>query len=123
MLEIIDGFDDGTVAIRGAGIVTAGDYERVLVPAVARATSDGRRARLLLEFGEGFDGYDASAALADAGLGIGHLGSFDRIAVVTDADWLRRAIHLFGGLIKGDVRLFATADAAAAHAWIRDRGT
>jgi hypothetical protein len=38
---------------------------------------------------------------------------------VTDAEWLRRAIHLFGGLIPGEVRLVPVAEAVAARDWIR----
>jgi SpoIIAA-like len=118
MFELIDGFPAGTVAIRATGTVTADDYKAVLAPAVTAATADGAKARLLLVMGEGFEGYDTSAMLADTSLGIGHLGSFERIAVVTDADWLRRAIHLFGGFIPGEVRLFSTSAEGDATAWI-----
>jgi hypothetical protein len=34
-------------------------------------------------------------------------------------DWLRRAVHLFGGLIPGEVRLLPVAAQAEAEAWIR----
>lgn len=119
MFEPIDGFGDGTVAMRGVGTVTADDYRTVLMPAVEGATAHGGRARLLLVLGDGFEGYDPSAMLADTSLGLGHVSSFERMAVVTDADWLRRAIHLFGGLIPGEVRLFAVAEQADAEAWIR----
>jgi hypothetical protein len=119
MFEPIEGFAEHVVAIRATGLVTADDYRTVLAPAIARATAGGRKARLLLELGEGFEGYGTSAMLADTTLGIGHFGSFERIAIVTDAEWLRRAIHLFGGFIPGDVRLFATAEVPTARAWIR----
>ena len=56
--------------------------------------------------------------MADAGLGTGHIGSFERIAVVTDADWLRGAIHLFGGPIPGEVRLFTASQCPEAREWI-----
>jgi hypothetical protein len=119
MLHVLDGYPDGVVAVRGTGTVTADDYRRVLGPAVETATAGGRKARLLLELTEGFEGYDASAIAADAGLGMGHLGSFERIAVVTDAEWLRGAVHVFGAFIPGEVRLFAAAESADAEAWIR----
>lgn len=118
MLSVIDGFGDNVVALRGTGLVTADDYRTVLEPAITRAGSGGRKVRLLLEFGDGFEGYDTSAVLADGALGVGHLGSFERIAVVTDAEWLRRAIHLFGGLIPGDVRLFSASETDDARRWI-----
>ena len=58
-----------------------------------------------------------------AGLLLGPFGEASFYAglgswIVTDADWLRRAIHLFGGLIPGEVRLFSTAEAADARDWI-----
>jgi SpoIIAA-like len=119
MLEPIDGYPESTVALRGVGTVTADDYRDVLVPAVTRATADGRKARLLLELTEGFEGYDAGAMRADAGVGIGRFGSFERIAVVTDHDGIRAAVNVFGILIPGEVRLFDAASTEDARHWIR----
>jgi SpoIIAA-like len=119
MLEPIERFDANFVALRGTGTVTGDDYRQVLQPAVEHATAGGAKARLLLELGEGFEGYDAGALMADAGVGIGHMGSFEKIAVVTDTDWLRRAISLFGGLIPREVRLFEAAQGREARVWIQ----
>ena len=119
MFTPIDGFPDEVAAVRGTGLVAAEDYRTVLEPEIARASAGGRKVRLLMELGDGFEGYDPGALLADSALGIGHLGSFERIAIVTDTEWLARAVHLFGGLIPGEVRLFPAAGAGVAYAWIR----
>jgi hypothetical protein len=74
---------------------------------------------MLIVLGPDFEGYDASGVMADAGLGFGHMGSFERIAVVTDVGWIRDAIGLFAGMIPGEVRLFANAEAETATSWIR----
>jgi hypothetical protein len=68
--------------------------------------------------GAEFEGYDAGALMADAGVGMSHLGSFERVAIVTDTEWLRGAVHLFAGFIPGEVRLFGTSESEAARAWI-----
>jgi len=122
MFETLEGFDDNVVAVKAVGRVTAEDYRDVLVPAVQRAAAGGQKARLLLDLGEGFEGYDAGAMFADAGLGMGHLGSFERMAIVTDTEWVSRAINLFGPLIPGDVRVFPSAESAVARSWIADAG-
>ena len=119
MLQTIEGMPEGIIAIRGVGRVTAEDYHSVLVPAIERATSGRRKVRLYLELGQGFEGYDAGAVLADAKVGVGHLGSFERIAVVTDAAWLRDGVHLFGPLIPGEVRVFAVDEELGAREWIK----
>ena len=118
MLEVIEGVGPGVVAVRAVGRVTGDDYAQVLRPAIDRATAGGKKARLLLELGDAFEGYDPGAMFADASLGMGHLGSFEKMVVVTDADWIRRAIHLFGPLIPGEVRVFPVAESAQARTWV-----
>jgi hypothetical protein len=118
MLEPIEGLPDGVVGLRAVGRVTGDDYTTVLVPAVDKATVGGRKARLLLDLGDAFEGYDPTAVAADAGVGIEHFRSFERVAVVTDTDWIRRAIDLFGPLIPGDVMVFLVADGARARDWV-----
>jgi hypothetical protein len=118
MFQLIDGAASNVVAVRATGKVTAQDYATVLAPAVAKATAGGRKARLLYELGADFGGYEAGAVLADAKLGIADFAAFEKIAVVTDVDWIRHSIRLFGPLIPGDVRVFALSDMDAAHAWI-----
>jgi hypothetical protein len=48
MFELLDGYPDSVVAVRGTGRVTAEDYRTVLDPSISRATADGRTARILL---------------------------------------------------------------------------
>lgn len=56
----------------------------------------------------------------DAKFDFSHLLDWERIAIVTEAEWMRRAAHfyrLFGFLI-GEIRSFPTAEASTARAWI-----
>jgi hypothetical protein len=118
MFEPIDDLPNGVIGFRARGRVTGADYASTLAPALEQATADGRKVRLLLELGEGFEGYDMSAMMADTGLGAHHLSSFEKMAVVTDAEWITHAIHLFGPLIPGEVRVFPVSDGATARDWV-----
>ena len=69
MFQVIDGLPDTVVALRAVGKVTGEDYRAVLEPAVARATADDAKARLLMVLGADFEGYDLGAVAADAGVG------------------------------------------------------
>ena len=56
----------------------------------------------------------------DAKFDFSHLFYWERIAIVTDAEWMRRAAQfyrLFGFLI-GEIRAFPTAEASKAREWI-----
>jgi hypothetical protein len=120
MLTLIEDPPDGVVGIEAHDKVTAEDYERVLVPAVeaARATSGDGRVRLLYVLGHEFPDYTAGAAWEDAKLGIGHLRSWERIAIVGDADWLRHAIHGLGWLMPGEIEVFGLQELDRAREWV-----
>lgn len=120
MFVPVSGLPASVIAVSGVGRITSEDYHSVLDPLVARATADGHKARLYLELGPAFEGYDATALVADAQLGMGHLTAFERMAVVTDSDWLRMAVHVFGPLMPGQIRVFPVAEVAAARAWISE---
>ena len=66
---------------------------------------------------ERFIGYTAGGAWQDAMLGLAHPRSFDRIAVVTDSESIRRLVTLGGWTIPGDLRLFPTGEREQAEAW------
>lgn len=119
MFVLMDGFPVHVVAVRGVGRIRGEDYQTVLASAVTRASAGRRKPRLLVALGPEFKGYDPSGLMADSSLGFGHLGAFERIAVVTDVAWIRDAISLFAGLIPGDVRVFTDAAAEDAEGWIR----
>ena len=53
-------------------------------------------------------------------VGFGHLGQWERIAVVTDIDWIKHAMQLFGFLLPSKTEVFGVAQATDAKAWIVD---
>jgi hypothetical protein len=118
MLELIDGLPDDVIGIVATGEVTDDDYEDVLVPAVEDRRSRHDKIRLLYVLGEEFTGYEADAMWEDAKLGIRTFLAYDKIAVVTDATWMRRAVSAFGWLIPGEVRVFHTVARDEATDWI-----
>jgi hypothetical protein len=121
MLKLIEGLPPAVVGVEALGEVTAGDYEHVLVPAVAAAReASGGKVRILYVFGEEFPGLTAGAMWQDTKLGLGHLGSWERIALVTDADWLRRSISALAWAIPGEVRVFGSAHANDARSWVAE---
>jgi len=119
MLEFIDGFPDGVVAISARGRVTAKDYDEVLIPRVVEALKRHDKVDLYYELGSQFDGIEAQAAWKDFKIGVEHLARWGHMALVTDVEWIRLAINAFRFLMPGRIRVFPTAEAEQARAWIR----
>ncbi len=120
MLTLIDGLPDRVIGIRASGEVTDDDYEDVLVPAIDDRRARHDKVRLLYVLGEEFTGYEADAVWEDVKLGMRTFNAYDKIAVVTDATWMRRAVSAFGWMLPGEVRVFDMPSLDDATAWISD---
>lgn len=47
-----------------------------------------------------------------------HVTRWEKIAVVTDNEWLRRSVSIFGYLLPGEIKAFPAAEEEDARAWI-----
>jgi hypothetical protein len=117
MIELIEGLPDGVVGFEAVGEVGSADYESVAAPAVRAALEHHPKIRLIHVLDERFTGYTAGGAWQDAMLGLAHPRSFDRIAVVTDSESIRRLVRLGGWSIPGELKLFSNRERERAKAW------
>ena len=120
MMERIPGLPDNVVGVRATGEVEDDDYEDVLDPAIAEALQTHDKIRLLYVLGEEFTGYDHEAAWDDTKLGFKTFNSYEKIAVVTGATWVRRSIEAVGWLIPGQVKVFHLVALDDATAWVQE---
>jgi hypothetical protein len=120
VIELIEGLPAPVVGLRVGGEVTREDYERVLLPAVARVREGRDRIRLLYVIGDDFDGYSMGAIWEDAKLGAHSLLAWERIAVVTDVGWIRHLMAAFGWMIRGEIRVVGTEREDEARAWVTE---
>jgi hypothetical protein len=120
VLTLIPDLPATVVGVEAHENVTAEDYEKVLIPAVeaAEAASSDGKVRMLYVLGREFPDFSAAAAWEDTKLGLGRFRHWERIAVVSDADWLRRTIHALGWAMPGEVRVFESDDLDEARAWV-----
>ena len=118
MFELIEDAPDNVVAIKAVGEIEDDDYEDVLVPAIEDHLTRHDKIRLMLVLGSEFDSFEASALWEDAKLGAKTFTSYERVALVSDGPWLRRAIKTFGWLMPGDVQIFPLAELDAAREWV-----
>lgn len=118
MIEILAGFPDNIVACTGKGRITKQDYERVLIPSVEQALRHNAKIRCFYELGPDFAGFDMGAAWEDFTLGVEHLTRWERVALVTDVEWMRIAANAFRFLMPGRVRVFSNKQTDEALGWI-----
>jgi hypothetical protein len=120
MIEVLKGFPPNVLAFACSGHVTRVDYETVLIPTVESMLQQQAKVRLYYEIGADFSGLEAGAVLDDFKVGVEHLPRWERIAVVTDVEWIRLIVRAFTFLLPGQVKIFRLIDAGAARGWIRE---
>ncbi|HUJ79864.1 MAG TPA: STAS/SEC14 domain-containing protein [Nitrospiria bacterium] len=118
MIELIQGLPPHVLGFRATGTVTEADYKTAVIPAVDAMLATHTTVRVLYYLGEEFSGFDAAAMWEDAKVGFMHLSAWERIAVVTDVEWIRAAMKVFGFLLPGRIRLFQNTEFQAARAWV-----
>lgn len=120
MITIIPGMPDDVLAVSATGRITGEDYERVLIPAIEEKLKKHKTIRFLYQIGQGFEGFTATAIWDDAKVGMHHLTAIDKIAVVTDVDWIAKAVKLFSFVISAHVRTFGNGNLEGAKAWVSE---
>jgi hypothetical protein len=106
MIEQLTDMPEGAIGFRGSGKLTSRDYH---------------------DTAPDFSGLDMGALWEDtkaAGtIGLKHLSSWGRIALVTDKDWMRHAISAFGWISPGEYRVFEPHEYEAAKTWLSEAGS
>jgi hypothetical protein len=122
VIERIQDMPEGTLGFEGIGEITAEDYRDSMEGPVKAAGADGARVRMLFLMGDAFEKFSGGAMWEDARFGLTKHVRWDRIAFVTDVDWLRRAASAFRWMIPGKFKLFRVAELDAAKAWTAASG-
>jgi hypothetical protein len=118
MIEMISGLPATVLGFSAKGKVTAEDYETVIIPAVEARFAHQKKLRLLYYIGEEAEGFEAAAMWDDTKLGMKHITGWERIAIVTDIEWMRVAMKVFAFGIPGEIRIFHNRELAHAVRWI-----
>jgi hypothetical protein len=121
MIERMHDMPRGTVGFRCTDEIEREDYDEVLVPELRRALEAGGGLRTLYLIDD-LEEIEPGALWADAKLGydagVRHHKAWERSAIVTDTDWIARAMRLFAWMIPGEARVFPIAELEHAKAWV-----
>jgi hypothetical protein len=118
LLERITDLPETVLGFKATGELTGEDYRTVLVPAVEAALEGQEKPRLFYVLGDEVTGFSAGAAWQDTKIGVAHVTKWEKVAVLSDKEWLRHSVNIFGYLIPGEIRAYSTREEADARAWI-----
>jgi len=125
MVERIEDMPADTLGFRLSGKLTRDEYFEILDP-VREKLERGEKVSFLVETADDFSGLDLGALWEDMkaapSVGLKYRSSWERMAVVTDKDWLRHGMAVAGWLSPGEMRAFEPHELETAKAWVGGAG-
>jgi hypothetical protein len=123
VIERVTDLPEGTLGFRAAGRISSDEYRRMMDPIYA-ALERGEKLNIYFELASDFHGLDLGALWRDmkaaGSVGLKHRSSWQRMALVTDKDWVRHGASAFGWLAPGALRLFEPSELEKARAWLSE---
>jgi len=118
MIALISNLPDNVLAIKATGRVTSDDYLTVVTPLAEAKRAAHGTLRLLYHLPPEFRKFTTTALWDDAQIGLRRLHGFERVAVVTDVEWLNSLVDDIRRSGATEVRLFAHTELDTACSWI-----
>lgn len=122
MIERIEEMPAGTIGLRASGELSKDDYVNVLEPALREGVESGEL-RLVFVLTD-FDGLGHGAWVEDMKSGLNawvrQHASWRRFALVTDVEWVAKAMRAFAWMAPGEVKVFGLGEIEEAKRWVAD---
>lgn len=121
MLTIIHDLPSTVVGVKATGVVSKGDYEAVLLPALHELYVRTGRVSLMLLLETDLHNYTTGAWLEDMKIGIKYFAKWNRVAIVSRNKRVRWFTDTFGILVPGTYKGFLLADLVEAKRWVSSK--
>jgi len=104
-----------------SGVVTAEDYEKILIPAIEEKLKKTKRLKVLYHVKKDFDSYELKAMFDDAKVGLNFFGNWEKIAVVSDVEWIVNGVKIFAFMLPGTIKTFSNVELERAKEWLMQK--
>jgi len=118
MIEVIPGFPDHVTPFRATGTVTRNDYYTKINPLVKRVAATHGKINYLLVLNTALKNYTLGAWVEDGLLGFRYFSKWNKLAIVTEKDSIKKFTDTFGIFIPCPTKGFKLEDFASATDWI-----
>lgn len=119
MITRLENLPGDVIGFKFEDEVTAADYELVLFPAVEAAVKKNKNLKVLCQL-ENVIGFKLGALKDDMEIGFKYFRDWEKVAFVSNKEWINHTVRAFGFLIPGKVRTFKNEEVNAAIKWLAE---
>lgn len=122
MLRQISDMPAGALGFEAVDTFDDDDFEDTVEPVLRREIAAGRSIRMLYLLGPSLRSYEGDALAEELKFAARHAAWYERVAVVSDQDWLGPALRVLSALVPGQLRAFPVAQLPQAKTWVASTG-
>lgn len=118
MVELLKGFPPHVAAYRASGRVHHDEYEKVVMKRVDEVAAQFGKINFLVLLQTNMENYSPLAFIDYLKVSFEHFSKWNRMAIVTDERWLKRAYDGLSIFVNGEIRGYKLSDLEEARQWV-----
>ncbi len=118
MVELLTGFPPHVAAYRAWGTVDKEEYEQVVMARVDEVAAKYGKINFLVLLQTDMDNYSFGAFIDYLKVSFEHFSKWNRMAIVTDQNWVRKAYEVLSLLVHGEIKGYELKDFEEARQWV-----
>ena len=119
MINVSNESEGNILIINAMSKLTDDDYKTVLIPRLEAVIQEHGKARLLLDMGDEFHGWEPAALWDDTHFGLSHRNDFEKMGVIGGPKWVEWALKVASVAIYGELKTFSASERDEALRWIK----
>ena len=120
MVELLDDFPDHVVAYRASGEVHRKEYEDIVMHRVDEVADLYGRINFIVLLETDIQNYTLAAFIDYLKVSFEHFNKWERMAITSDQDWVRKAYDALSTIVHGEIRGYEIKDFELARQWVSE---
>lgn len=118
MVELLKDFPPHVAAYRASGEVEKEEYEKVVMARVDEVAAAYGKINFIVLLETKMQNYTLPAFLDYLKVSFEHFSKWNRMAIVTDQNWVRTAYEVLSKIVPGEIRGYELAQFEEAKQWV-----
>lgn len=118
MVELLSDFPPYVAAYKASGAISKEEYEQVVMARVDEVADEYGKINFVVLLETGMENYSIGAFIDYIKVSFEHFTKWNRMAIVTDEQWVRRAYNVLSYLVHGEIRTYQLNDFEVAKEWV-----
>jgi hypothetical protein len=118
MVELLSDFPPHVAAYRASGKVLKEEYEKVVMHRVDEVASTYGKINFIVRLETDMENYSFASFLDYLKVSFEHFTKWNRMAIVSDETWLRKAYDTLSPFVPGKIKGYKLSEYEAARQWV-----